>query len=231
MFVDRFILATRDDELNYLLPRSTVYDVTKHYDEHMPFGIFTKKRIDKLSFGKITLICGSSNSEKYLLFKIIAAKLGIKEAQMNMHCFDDYLNLCSVKYTNFCNRDFPCFMIRREQCIKYLDSIGASFDKYQKHGLLCLHESIIKDKAVYKREEPATGMSFSEQGMLAKLIEDCVNYNGSQFIVLTNSPVLMNLNKAVIYDVDISPFVPKKRYNSECVKGYLSLFENIKNGE
>ena len=231
MFIDRFILATRDEELDYLLPRSTVSDITGHYDELMPFGIFTKKRIEKLSFGKITLICGSSNSEKYLLFRIIASKLGIKEARLNVRCLDDYLNMCSVKYTDASDRDFPRFMIVREQCIKYLEGICASFDKYKEHGLLRLHESIIKDKALYLLEEPETGMSLCEQIMLAGLIEDSVNYNSSQFVILTNLPVLMNLNRAVIYDVDVTPFMPKKRYDSECVKNYFRFFENCKNNE
>ena len=228
MLVDKIILATRDDELDYLLSGGATVDVTRAYDGDMPFGFFPQKGIDKLTFKDITIICGSSTSGKYLLLRIIAAKLGIKEAFINMRCFEDYLWLCSIKYTVHGNRDFPCRMITRAQCEKYVNDIYSKLDKYDGCGILSLYESIINEKGIYILEDPEIGLSTSEQIMLCDLIKDSVEYYGAQFIILTTSPIFMSLNKLAIYDMDERPFISRPRSELECFCLYSKHLETWK---
>lgn len=225
MLVDKIILATHDNELDYLLSGGATQNVTRAFDGDMPFGIFPKKGIEKLLFRDVTIICGSSASGKYLLLRIIAAKLGIKEAFMDMRCFEDYLKLCSVKYTVNDNKYLPCRMITRSQCEKYISDIYSGFNKYKGCGILTLYESVIKEKGIYILEDPEIGLSTSEQIMLCDLIKDSVEYYGAQFIILTTSPIFMNLNRSAIYDMDVCPFAPRPRSELECFCLYSKHLE------
>lgn len=69
------------------------------YASHYPFGVLTRRALERLDFEPVTLLCGGNGSGKSTALSAIAAKLGLaREADFNDTCFfEDYVALCRAE--------------------------------------------------------------------------------------------------------------------------------------
>lgn len=69
------------------------------YSSRYPFGVLSRKSLDRICFGNITLLCGSNGSGKSTLLNIIANKLRIRRSTpYNRSAFyEDYLAFCDAE--------------------------------------------------------------------------------------------------------------------------------------
>ena len=83
----------------------------------------------------------------------------------------------------------------------------------------------IKENGIYILDEPENSLSAENQLKLKSFIEDSVRFYNCQFIISTHSPFLLNLNDALIYDLDEIPVKTKKWYELENVQVYYNFFK------
>ena len=75
---------------------------------------------------------------------------------------------------------------------------------------LMFWEKEIKENGIYILDEPENSLSAENTLKLNKFIEESVRFFNCQFIISTHSPFLLNLNEAIIYDLDKKDFTPVK---------------------
>ena len=90
---------------------------------------------------------------------------------------------------------------------------------------LALFVDSIVDDALYLLDEPENSLSPANQLELKYFIEDCVRNHGCQFIISTQSPFLLSLKGAKIYDIDSNPVETRKWTELDCVRVYKEFFE------
>ena len=225
MFVDSIGLPDRSEEFDYLLSGAVIDD--EFDDSRLPFGIFPKTTLQKVQFSNITLFCGGSCTPKNLLLDIIAGKLGLNthDEYQKSSCFADYLDLCYVKYTKFNVRNFDKVYVSRRMAFEYLEKNAYCFDN--REGLLQFFENKLKPRSLCILQEPELSMSYSELESFVMLINDFVKYSGTQFLISTNSPVIMEIKDSLIYDFDDNIVIPKTWYYSPNARAYGEFFEKI----
>lgn len=231
MIIEKFKLPGRDSELDYLLSGGSTYKMPSKGDGAPPFNVFTRRNLDTVDLGGITVFCGASNTEKNLLLRIIAAKLGSKRMPegMSERCLDDYLDLCYVKYGDFeARRETQFMLITKEQSEEYIKRKYADLAKDNVWSVVTLYENILETGALYLLEEPENGMSMSEQEEFSQMIESFVRRSGNQFIISTNSPILMGIPGAVIYDFDEQVIRPEPWHKSRIAQKYVDYLETLR---
>ena len=72
------------------------------FDTVYPFGLFTKKRLERIDFESVTILYGSNGSGKSTALNVIADKIGSSRmANYNRsNFFDDYVSLTKVNFEN-----------------------------------------------------------------------------------------------------------------------------------
>lgn len=90
---------------------------------------------------------------------------------------------------------------------------------------LMFWEQDIKENGIYILDEPENSLSAENQLKLKTFIEDSARFYNCQFIISTHSPFLLNLNEALIYDLDEIPVKTKKWNKLENVKIYYNFFK------
>ena len=93
---------------------------------------------------------------------------------------------------------------------------------------LMFWEQDIKENGIYILDEPENSLSAENQLKLKQFIEDSVRFYNCQFIISTHSPFLLNLNEALIYDLDEVPVKTKKWHELENVRIYYNFFKENK---
>ena len=215
MYIDRFMLASADDEREYFFTGGATQDRISPQESTLPFGIFPRLFLDKIEFSDITVFCGGSNTAKTLLLRLIAAKLGVEKAMSyKTKCFDDYCRLSTFKYSDFSNKNFESKIITRSHNEEYTAKRYEALDKEGVWSIVQLYEDVIRQSALYFLEEPDNGMSLSEQTELSHILRDAVKYYGAQFVITTNSPVLLGIKNALNYDFDATPILPRTWHDS-----------------
>ena len=66
------------------------------------------------------------------------------------------------------------------------------------------------------------------QKELIKILEDSVKYCDCQLVIATHSPLLLSIEGAKIYDLDVTPVDVKKWYELENVKIYFEHFNKYR---
>lgn len=94
---------------------------------------------------------------------------------------------------------------------------------------LMFWESKIKEDGIYILDEPENSLSAENILKLKKFIEESVRFYNCQFIISTHSPFLLNLNGAVIYDLDTKDFTPVPWEKLSSVKTYYNFFKENEN--
>ncbi len=231
MIVEKLFLPTRDNELDFIYAAGTAVGLPAPPDGDVPFGLFYKKGINSITFGNITVLCGSSNTEKNLLLRIIASKLGSVHLPKDMseRCLEGYLGLCHVKYgKGFDYNNIQFSLITKEQSQRYTDGMYSMLGLDRIWSVVGYYENIIEQGALYILEEPENGMSLSEQLEFADMLSDFVKFSKNQFIISSNSPVLLSMKGAVIYDFDESTVKSETWYCSPTAQKYLDYLEDLK---
>lgn len=94
---------------------------------------------------------------------------------------------------------------------------------------LMFWEKEIKENSIYILDEPENSLSAENQLKLKKFLEDSARFFNCQFIISTHSPFLLNLNGAVIYDLDSFPVEKKKWTELENIRLYYEFFKEHEN--
>lgn len=93
---------------------------------------------------------------------------------------------------------------------------------------LMFWEQDIKENGIYILDEPENSLSAENQLKLKSFIEDSARFYNCQFIISTHSPFLLNLNEALIYDLDEVPVKTKKWHELPNVRIYYNFFKENK---
>ena len=91
---------------------------------------------------------------------------------------------------------------------------------------LMFWEKEIKENGIYILDEPENSLSAENTLKLKTFIEESVRFFNCQFIISTHSPFLLNLNEAVIYDLDKKDFTPVKYEDIPSVRTYFEFFKS-----
>ena len=89
---------------------------------------------------------------------------------------------------------------------------------------LSYFETKIKSERLYCLDEPENSMSPKMQFQLKDLLEDMSKNCGCQFIIATNSPFILSIDGAKIYDLDANPVDIKNWWELENSKEYYNFF-------
>ena len=231
MIIEKIILPNKDIESDMLLSGAASSSVSNRPDGAVPFGIFPKTGLEEVKLSSVTLLCGSSNTPKALLLRIIASKMGLMglPTGTSQRSLSEYLSLCAVVRTNKNEDGAPrTILITKEQSSDFLAGAYADIGIRQSKGLLSFYEDKIESGSLCFIEEPETGMSLSEQNQFASLVYDLARLSGNQFVITTNSPVLMSIPRALIYDFDRDRVRPESWYTSGAAKLYAETYEDIR---
>lgn len=101
-YLDRFVLASADDEVDFILsPHNHKLNMSCYSDHPYPFQIFPQKGLERIDFEPITVFYGGNGSGKSTLLNVIAEKLELtRTSPFNQTpYFEDYLNLCHAELT------------------------------------------------------------------------------------------------------------------------------------
>mgnify|MGYP004536472711 FL=1 len=90
---------------------------------------------------------------------------------------------------------------------------------------LMFWEREIDANSIYILDEPENSLSAENVLKLKKFIEDSERFYNCQFIISTHSPFLLNLNEALIYDLDEIPVKTKKWTELPNVITYYNFFK------
>lgn len=229
MFIEKFILPSAWEEKDYLISGKNTIGMPTRYDGNVPFGIFPKRQIEKINFGEITLLAGSSNSEKQLLMRIICAKLGFKllPEGVSDRCLSDYLDMCIIMTPNNSHKKIPFELITKEQSLDFIKKQYAEIGIRLPKSLPEFYETRITPKKLYFIEEPENSMSLQECKELASLLDDCAKYSGNQFVITTNSPVLLGIKNAVIYNFDQRVIMDETWYYSKLAARHVKFYKEL----
>ncbi len=227
MFVDEILLASRDEEIDYFNSGEHTTDMPLGYVNTRPFGIFPRLGIEKLSFGRITLFCGSSVTPVDYLLRVIAAVLGSPDSLQNEApvYVAAYKRFCVTRRRSSKNAD--CVFIGIKEITAEMDRIRAECDYGNMISMAELYDERIDGAAIYVIEMPECGMSPEECASVASLIYDTSKHTGAQFIISTNSPIFMGIKGALIYDLDKRPLVPQPYYRSSARKRFTKINDEI----
>ena len=231
MFVEKIILPSPAEEREYLMSGRNTVGMPTRYDGNVPFGIFSEKALHSVDFENITFIAGSSNSDKELLLRIIVSKLGQIAMPWGMsdRCLSDYLDLCMIKHERYKTvKDIPFELITLEESMAFLKTQHSDRSIKRIRSLSEFYEERIKPEYLYFIENPEAMMSLREIEELAMLISDCAKSSGNQFIITTNSPVLLGIKNALIYDLDNSTVVGETWCHSRLAAKHVQAYLDIK---
>lgn len=231
MVIKKIKLPNREIELDFLLAGNGSIGMPSAPDGYVPFNIFPRKRFDTVDFAGVTLFCGGSNTEKNLLLRILASKMGCISLPegMSQRCLEDYLGLCcTVLADEEEEREVEVQLVTKEQSYAFAKEKYANIINGISWSVLDFYDKQIHSGSLCFIEEPEIGMSISEQIQFANLVYDLVRSSGSQFVITTNSPIIMGISRAVIYDFDRDVILPETWYSSSVAKEYARQYEDIK---
>lgn len=203
------------------------------------------KKIKSLTFSKpITFFVGENGTGKSTLLEAIAQKIGFNHEggskNFNFSTYEDTSSLLA-KYLTVSRggkREKDSFFLRADNFFNlatYIEEIGADLTEYgdkpihkQSHGegMLNIINNRFRGSGLYLIDEPENGLSFQRQLSLISSINELVN-EGSQFIIVTHSPILMSIPNSIIYSFDYNTPL---EISLEETKAYeiLSIFLNNK---
>ena len=175
------------------------------------------KGLERLEFKKpITFFVGENGSGKSTLLEAIAISYGFNPEggtkNYNFSTYDSHSELCdAIRVEKSFRRAKWGYFLRAEsfynvatQEIAYSDGFTPSEGYHeQSHGesFLALAQSQLQKDSGYIFDEPEAALSPQRQLTLLKEIYDCAN-NGSQFIIVTHSPILLGIPNAEILTFD-----------------------------
>ena len=173
--------------------------------------------IDRLEFEKpITFFVGENGSGKSTLLEAIAIAYGFNPEggtkNYNFSTYDSHSELCdAMRVTKGYRKAKAGYFLRAESFYnvatkeeEYAFGFVESEHYHEKsHGesFLALAQKQLKPNGVYIFDEPEAALSPQRQLTLLLEINECAK-NGSQFFIVTHSPILLGLPDAEILSFD-----------------------------
>ena len=84
----------------------------------------------------------------------------------------------------------------------------------------------IKERSLYLLDEPENSLSVALQIKLKQFIEESARFFGCQFMIATHSPVMLSMNGAAVYDLDVCPVRTRRWTELENVRTWFEFFES-----
>ena len=94
---------------------------------------------------------------------------------------------------------------------------------------LMFFSKIFESGGIYLLDEPENCLSSIFQLELINLIQDSAKYFDCQFIICTHSPLILGIDGAKVYNMDLVPVKPQNWYELENVRIYYEFFKLHKN--
>lgn len=145
-----------------------------------------------------------------------------------------------IKYNS---SDFRANSSNYDDLVKIIDSRRLSKTKFSKkysvpkeqmqsngETALDFFDKAFEKGGIYLLDEPENCLSPLFQIELMKIIEEASKYYDCQFIICSHSPLILSLDGACIYNMDLVPVMPQKWEELENVRIYYDFFK-IKNGK
>jgi len=180
--------------------------------------------IDLLSFTHpVTFFVGENGSGKSTLLEAIAVAYGFNPEggtkNYNFSTYDSHSDLClAVRLSRGVRRPSYGYFLRSESFYnvatkeeEYSRGPGGRPQHFHEksHGesFLALAQNSFRANGLYLLDEPEAALSPQRQLTLLMEIDRCVR-EGSQFIIVTHSPILLGLPGAEIMSFDDGPIHP-----------------------
>lgn len=175
------------------------------------------KDLEELEFeSPITFFVGENGSGKSTLLEAIAVAYGFNPEggtkNYNFSTYDSHSELCdAIRIGKGFRRASGGYFLRAESFYnvatkeeEYVDLLHPSQKYHEKsHGesFLALAQNHLRPNGVYIFDEPEAALSPQRQLTLLMEIAECAK-NGSQFIIVTHSPILLGIPGAQILTFD-----------------------------
>ena len=93
LYLSRFEFPDEDAEWRFFMGIKR-----KCYTSYYPFRVLSQRRLERIDFEPVTILCGSNGSGKSTALQVIARKAGLqRESPYNRTSFfDDYVSLCRM---------------------------------------------------------------------------------------------------------------------------------------
>ena len=180
--------------------------------------------INRISFThSVTFFVGENGSGKSTLLEAIAIAYGFNPEggtrNYNFSTYDSHSELCdAIRLSRGARRVGYGYFLRAESFYnvatkeeEYSRQPGGRPQHFHEksHGesFLALAQSSFRSNGLYLLDEPEAALSPQRQLTLLMEIERCVK-EGSQFIIVTHSPILLGLPDAEILSFDDGPIHP-----------------------
>ena len=203
--------------MNNQFIQRVIFDWNRIDNDSYLKGIEAFKGIEKLDFNKpITFFVGENGSGKSTLLEALAVahafnpEGGTKNYVFSTH--DTHSELCdAIRIAKGYRKEKWGYFLRAEsfynvatQEEEYADITHPSAKYHEKsHGesFLALAQNYLKPNGVYFFDEPEAALSPQRQLTLLMEIHACAR-QGSQFIIVTHSPILLGIPEAQIIAFD-----------------------------
>ena len=175
------------------------------------------KGLERLEFVKpVTFFVGENGSGKSTLLEAIAISSGFNPEggtkNYSFSTYDSHSDLCeALKISKGYRKENWGYFLRAESFYnvatkeeEYADIAHPSEKFHEKsHGesFLSIAQSQLKPNGLYLLDEPEAALSPQRQLTLLMQIYEC-GKNGSQFIIVTHSPILLGMPNAEILSFD-----------------------------
>lgn len=87
----------------------------------------------------------------------------------------------------------------------------------------------IRPHGLYLLDEPENSLSVKHQLMLKDFLEEMIRYESCQFVIATHSPIILSLNDALIYNLDLNPVRTQHWTRIEHIRDYYEFFRANEN--
>lgn len=180
--------------------------------------------VERIDFRKpVTFFVGENGSGKSTLLEAIAIAYGFNPEggtrNYNFSTYDSHSELCeAIRISRGVKRARSGYFLRAESFYnvatkeeEYSRGPGGKPQHYHEksHGesFLALAQNHFRADGLYLLDEPEAALSPQRQLTLLMEIDRCVK-EGSQFIIVTHSPILLGLPDAEILSFDEGPLHP-----------------------
>ena len=178
-------------------------------------------KLDELEFtSNITFFVGENGSGKSTLLEAIAIAAGFNpeggSKNYNFSTYDSHSDLYqAIQLVRGYKKEKWGYFLRAESfynvATKEEEYEGELSERYHEksHGesFLELTKNVLTSNGLYLLDEPEAALSPQRQLSLLIEIADCAK-NGSQFIIVTHSPILLGIPDSTIYTFDDGPIHP-----------------------
>lgn len=225
---------------------SDKYPTTGEY----PFNLELLQKTPRISFDRpVTIFVGENGSGKTTVLKGICLGCGIHiwqdEARKRYHSSpyeEDLYKYLDIGWTDgsvpgsyFSSQifqDFTKFLDDWAMATpEILEYYGGDSLMTKSHGqsLMTYFRSRYKIKGLYFLDEPEAALSPKNQLAFLKIMSDCIRDGHAQFIIATQSPIIMAFPDARIYSFDHTPLKSINYEETEHFRVYRGFLNDRQN--